>query len=125
MKKLYIDDIRNAPDESWSIARTALSAIRAIAQFSPEVISLDHDISHQVTVGTRSSPFPCDETFESVAWFIVAHFKSRPHLLVPRVILHTSNPIGAKKMADILFEGLRIVAEIKPMGAANRLETIV
>jgi len=70
--KLFVDDIRNAPDESWTVARTINAAISFLETFEPEVISLDHDISHQVSVGSLSRPYPCDETFTAVAYYIKA-----------------------------------------------------
>ena len=123
--KLFVDDIRNAPDETWHVARTAIEAIRAIARYDFEVISLDHDISHQVHLDELSRPFPCAETFASVAYYITA--KYRPYLNAekspqfPRVILHTSNQVAGDEMARILEEA-DINIEKKYMGAANRLE---
>jgi len=31
MTKLYIDDLRNSPDDSWIVARTITGAIRVLA----------------------------------------------------------------------------------------------
>lgn len=131
--KLFVDDIRNAPNESWNVSRTVLSAIRAIEQFEPEWISLDHDISHQVTVGGVSRPYPCEETFESVAHYIALKHMNRIHERAcgskkpdwsPKIILHTSNPVGQKKMETILLEGLIPFADINTVlsKAVNRLE---
>ena len=120
--KLYVDDIRNAPDESWAVARTVRSAIAFIHQFGLEVteISLDHDISHQVSIGTKlERPFPCEETFASVAYFIGAYYKSVGKK--PKVTIHTSNPSGAQTMERILGQ-YDVGADIKMLGAANRLE---
>ncbi len=122
--KLWVDDIRNAPDETWTVARTVGAAIRAIAMFGNdmEVISLDHDISHQVTIGTGlERPFPCEETFEPVAWFMAFRYSGN---LTPKVILHTSNVSGARKMHDALVARWETDERIetKPMGLANRLE---
>lgn len=129
--KLWVDDIRNAPDESWAVARTVTSAIRAIAQFDCTEISLDHDISHQVAVGALSRPFPCEETFEAVAHYIAAkYWHDKPISkelsvarlnLYPKITLHTSNPVGAEKMKSILKD-VGIDCTIKLTGAANRLE---
>lgn len=131
--KLWVDDIRQAPDDTWTVARTATAAIRAIARYDFEVISLDHDISHQVTVGALGRPYPCDETFESVAYYIVAkHWVRRedrslpelamlrPHL-APKIIIHTSNTVAGDRMAQ-MFKDADIPFEKKYMGAANRLE---
>jgi hypothetical protein len=122
MKKLFVDDIRNAPDESWTVARTVTAAISAIATFHFEVISLDHDISHQVVMGGLSRPYPCDETFTPVAQFLAEKYnEDGPAFKIrPRIIIHTSNPAGALRMAGHL-EGFEI--ERKESGPANRLET--
>lgn len=121
--KLYIDDIRFAPDNSWTVARTVTSAVAFIAQFGSQLteISLDHDISHQVTVGDLSRPYPCVETFQPVAWFIAFYYSSLPK--GPKITIHTSNPDGAEKMKSIILSQVKDVSiVVKPMGAANRLE---
>lgn len=129
--KLWVDDIRNAPDESWHVARTALAAIRAIARYDFEVISLDHDISHQVQVGAIERPFPCEETFMSVAFYLVEKywiskdsgngFKLGRLVVPPKIIIHTSNQVAGDEMAT-MFKEVEIPCEKKYMGAANRLE---
>jgi len=119
--KLWVDDIRNAPDDTWTVARTVLSAIRAISKFDFAEISLDHDISHQVAVGALSRPYPCEETFESVAHYIVAVYGYAPGAKRPKIIVHSSNVVGSEKIMDILKHA-DLEIEYKPMGLANRLE---
>ena len=114
--KLRADHIRNAPDDTWHVARTATEAIRAIARYDFDVISLDHDISHQVHVDNLSRPYPCGETFASVAYYIAEKYRNA---LAPRIILHTSNQVAGDEMAEVLAP---IQVEKKYMGAANRLE---
>lgn len=93
--KLYVDDLRREP-AGWHLARTVTEAIRVLATREVEEVSLDHDISHRVNVDSVARPFPCGETFEPVAWYLGAtEFGGR-------VTLHTANPVGAKKMAEIL-----------------------
>lgn len=58
MAKLFVDDIRDVPNETWTLVRTVTAAINAIAVVEFEVISLDHDISHQIAMGHISRPFP-------------------------------------------------------------------
>lgn len=119
--KLWIDDIRNAPSEDWTVARTVTEAIRAISKFEFEEISIDHDISHQVAVGKLSRPYPCEECFCAVAYYIgekMGNWVGKE----PKIILHTSNPVGAKEMYQILIDH-GIGSEIKSTGRiANRLE---
>jgi hypothetical protein len=59
MTKLYIDDLRNSPDDSWIVVRTLTGAIRVLATMDVDVISLDHDISHYVSVDGNARPFAC------------------------------------------------------------------
>lgn len=126
--KLWVDDIRNAPDDTWHVARTVTAAIRALAMFEFEEVSLDHDISHQVSVGELSRPFPCDETFEAVAHYIAekalasGRFEDRARRWDPKVVLHTSNPVGAQAMKEVLYRGFITDIQVRPFGAANRLE---
>jgi hypothetical protein len=95
--KLYIDDLRKCP-EGWVLARTVTEAIRLLANQAVEEVSLDHDISHRINMDSIARPFPCQETFEPVAWYLAAAKFSGP------VTLHTANPIGARKMEAILTE---------------------
>jgi hypothetical protein len=122
--KLWVDDIRNAPDETWHVARTSLEAIRAISRYEFEVISLDHDISHQVVMGDLSRPFPCEETFASVAYYIASKYSyaNKPGSpYVPEIRLHTSNQVAGDEMAEVLKSSGLASSKVY-MGAANRLE---
>ncbi len=133
--KLFVDDIRHIPDDTWVAAKTINAAISFIDTFSEqiEVISLDHDISHQVSVGTTSRPYPCDDTFTAVAYFIREKYKEAimykslkkdgihmaPEPKMPKIIVHTSNPAGAVKIMGLLSD---FEVERREAGFANRLE---
>ncbi len=120
--KLFVDDIRNAPDDSWIVARTVTDAIRAIARFRDDIseISLDHDISHQVSVGPTSRPYPCAECFCAVAYYIAIDRQGDAHTPLS-VKIHTANPVGAKEMQQIL-EDAGVKATIEPYTPTNRFE---
>lgn len=123
--KLWVDDIRNAPDDTWQVARSVSAAIRTIARFRDEIteISLDHDISHPIN-HDLSKMTTCEETFAAVAYYIAEVYMTNATLKdapVPKITLHTSNPVGADDMKSILADA-GITAEVKMMGAANRLE---
>ena len=92
--KLWIDDFRDAPDDSWTEVRKVEEAIRLAAHFSWDVISIDHDIENR----------PDDETFKPVAYFIgqKAEFWRQFNKHVPKVIVHSDNPVGARQIIDIL-----------------------
>lgn len=136
MMKLWIDDIRNAPDASWTVVRTVNSAVNALSQFDFDVISIDHDISHQVQIGTGlERPFPCEETFMSVAHYIGARSLLRRVLEElpgkgkgpwnPKVIIHSSNVVAAARMRMVLSEYFVEDVTEEPMGMVNRLEAEV
>lgn len=121
MIKLFVDDIRNPPDDSWVVARTVTEAIRMLATQDVGVVSLDHDIQHGVEVAGCHIAFTCMETFEPVARFICALASSDLQCELATIVLHTANPVGARKMAEIFHEeGLGIV--ISPMKPVNRLK---
>lgn len=120
--KLFVDDIRHPPDDTWNIARDVSSAIRAVDMFGSEIafINLDHDISHQVVVGKMSRPYPCTETFEAVARYLALYKRAHPDFS-PIIIIHTSNPVGLKNMRNLLNDaGFLVEAELAR--GANRLE---
>lgn len=130
-RKLWIDDIRDAPDKSWTVVRTVTEAIRMIAKFRWDVISLDHDISHYEKVGKEGwedvdqEVRACGETFQPVAYFLGEKYwisrkmsdvdkllagggisdesvhLARP-LAGPRIVIHSANPEGAREMQLIL-----------------------
>ena len=92
--KLFVDDNRVCPD-GWELARTATQAIRILAQFPVEEVSLDHDIECYYSGNTHTSR----ETFEAVAYYIaVMPKKFRPK----RVRIHTANPPAGYKLESIL-----------------------
>ena len=123
--KLYIDDIRPAP-EGWMQARNVTDAIKTIARFGEEItdISLDHDISLSVIVDGIQRPFPSPETFQAVAYYMVHRWHKDVYGRKdkPNVIIHTANPVGGKELSLIL-EDFNIT--ITPESRVNRLESEV
>jgi len=117
--KLWIDDIRNAPDDSWTVVRNVTSAIKAIAMFgdSIEAISFDHDISYQIQMGEVSRPYPSPETFQAVAEYVVLYYMKEKRIL-PLIKIHTANPTGAIALEKILKD-FRPVTNM--LGVAKRL----
>lgn len=120
--KLWIDDIRPAPDESWTIARTVTSAINFIHRYRKEleVVSFDHDISYQIQVGELSRPYPSPETFVPAAQFLAVAYSHTEFKERPKVHIHTANPVGKDALVDTLAAGFDVAVNM--MGVANRLE---
>ena len=128
--RLYIDDIRPAP-EGWMQARNVTDAIKTIARFGLEIteISLDHDISLAVSVSGEYRPFPSDETFQAVAYYMIAYYGNYHKGLVnpphkPKVTIHTANPVGGKELELLLNEN-GFTTTMNPASRVNRLESEV
>lgn len=119
--KIYVDDIRNVPDESWTLCRTITEAIRCIAFFADDIteISLDHDISAEVRVNGVYRPFPTEETFQPVAYYISERYRTAD--TPPKITIHTANPLGAEAM-EVAFAKRDYpgIIEIKMTGEAYR-----
>lgn len=124
--KIWVDDTRDAPDDSWTVVRKVEPAIALLAKFPMTHISLDHDIENR----------PDDETFKPVAYFIGEKYWTHKQMdrefeksefstkdmaiarlsLYPEVTIHSINSVAAKEMATILND-YGIIAKIKPYEA--------
>lgn len=102
--KLWVDDLRDAPDDSWTVARKVEPATNIICNMKLEEISLDHDIENR----------PDDETFCPLAFVIGLRYQTVQEMsdfitgfgprvqAVPKITIHSINPVGAKRMQAIL-----------------------
>jgi len=96
--KLYIDDLRTPPDDSYIIARTVEEAQILIQQFGmPNFISFDHDLGMDDTENLLPTGYDfakwlvdmdLDEIFE-----IPSDFEFQ---------VHSQNPVGAKNIQTYL-----------------------
>ncbi len=99
--KLWIDDIRDAPDDSWTEIRKVQPGMEFINHFGDQIthISIDHDIENR----------PDDETFMPLCWYItilVAGSRIKKGFeWKPQVRVHSDNPVGAKRMVDVFQAG--------------------
>ncbi len=113
--RLWIDDIRKAPDDTWHVARNVTEAIRCIAKYGDSLthISFDHDASHGVNHDTSMEvSCPCD--FTAVAYFLGEYFQNHFSLEDCEITIHSANPIGAENIKNILEEA-QLFPEIKPI----------
>lgn len=120
--KLYIDDIRPAPD-GWQQARTVTDAIRFLDMFGSQVdeISIDHDISYAVEVAGTQRPFPSPENFTAVARYIALKYGGK---IAVQVTVHSANPVGSQDLIAI-FNDAGITTLYFPASRVNRLESEV
>lgn len=84
--KLFLDDIRNPPDDSWVVVRTAEECMRILQTEKVELCSLDHDLGENVPTG-----------YDVLAWFEECIYSGYP-FHIPRFIVHSANPVGRERM---------------------------
>lgn len=111
--KLWHDDIRPAPDDTWLWARTNKEAIRLLLTYPCHECSLDHDLgldgiempetyaemqkanpeqAHAIFLAGRSEETGLDLVRAMVAL----------RLVPPKVTIHSWNPQGAVNMLNML-----------------------
>jgi hypothetical protein len=101
--KLWIDDCRAVPDESWTLAKTALQAIYIITHEviqthgGIEEISFDHDLGYDYGYDGKLS------TGAFVAKF-VATLVVKGDMKNPIWHVHSQNPWGANNIKNILID---------------------
>jgi hypothetical protein len=111
--KLWLDDVRPAPDWSWACVRTVEDAMFAFEHLPIEVASLDHDLGYIADPNWDGDPRepreldpeeyfiarsrPGGDGIDLVRWMCEhGHF---PSLLV---VIHSWNPDGARNMYEAL-----------------------
>ena len=103
--KLWLDDIRDPPDASWTIARTADEAIALLREPKHHftLASLDHDLGHcpscESCDGYRNV---CGCRCHLSGTFVV-NWMASEEVWPERVRIHSMNPVGAKNMQATLL----------------------
>lgn len=115
LRKFFFDDVRKAPGPDWIVARDVPEAKLRLATTAFDVMSLDHDIGMQMM---------CDKCYDEIAKPVtdpavieklhlgcqhmqhgtdLAKWMVEQILEWPRlIIIHSANPYGAQRMADLL-----------------------
>lgn len=91
--KIFLDDIRNPPDDSWTICKTYPEFINLILNNwdNIEEISFDHDL------GTKRNGYDCVEVIECYLRLGII----KPNYLVTFSI-HTQNPVGRNNIKNCI-----------------------
>jgi hypothetical protein len=85
--KLFVDDIRQPPDNTWIVATTAKKAIQVLNMNKVQVLSLDHDLGDP------------DETGYTIICWVEEQTVTNPNFHLPETILvHSANPVGSQKI---------------------------
>lgn len=87
MMKLWLDDVRPAPD-GWTHVKTAEEAIAALATGMVEAASLDHDLG----------PSDAGTGYDVLVWVEKAMAERAWYGPLPRLHVHSANPVGRNRM---------------------------
>lgn len=85
--KLWVDDIRNSPDDSWIIARDYNKAIDCLDTGFFDVVSLDHDL------GDESA-----KTGYNIVCWIEKKIVTGEWTTLPTIYVHSANPVGRRNI---------------------------
>ncbi len=99
--KLWVDDVRRPPGDSWEWARTNDQAKAFLLRNDVVEASLDHDMGgHTVNPDDPESYFIAghseDNGFRLVEWMV------EKDIIPPKIRIHSWNPSGARRMANLL-----------------------
>jgi len=99
--KLYLDDERSAPDDSWTLVRTFQECVRVLRRDWYEIteISLDHDLGDERRNGYDVLSYIEDDVYDSDL------------IHVPKIHIHTANPPARKRMLQAVenIEKLQLI----------------
>jgi len=89
--KLFLDDLRKAPDDSWVVVRSVKDFIKVIEERGmPDVISFDHDL------GTESYEVLASTGMDAAKWLV------EKELIPKKVMVHSANNVGAENIRRLL-----------------------
>lgn len=91
--KLWVDDIRIPPDDTYDIARTFGDAVVKLSATEYTDIYLDHDLADFVDMRERTG-------YDVVMWLVQRKYQG---FKVPlRYHYLTANPVGRKNMKELV-----------------------
>jgi hypothetical protein len=108
MTKLYLDDVRPAPDSSWTVVRSYDEFIKYMSENPvPDIISFDHDLAdehyHDPETWAKVKEHGIDYTIyrektglDCVKWLVDNDIR------LNRWQVHSMNPIGAENIRGLL-----------------------
>lgn len=109
--KLFVDDVRDPPDDGWIVARTVADAKTYLLRDDVIMVSLDHDMgacadcvrrgAHIGDCGSEERMYQnwcqhAEDGYQLVCWMI-------EHDRIPTMVnVHSMNPVGRRRMIQAL-----------------------
>lgn len=110
MTKLFLDDIREPWDSSWTVVRNYNQFVKFFEKNPvPEVIAFDHDLeaSHYSVCNNGGEKYEGKTGYDCAEW-LVRHAEATEQAVPDVVIVHSWNYDGARRIASLF----------KPYGSA-------
>lgn len=96
--KIWLDDIRTPPDESWTWCKSAQEFEKTFVHHFHEIfeISFDHDLaSFNSLTGDEITGYHCLCMVEKFA-------RHNIDWTIPKMHVHSANPVGAQRMLKVI-----------------------
>lgn len=87
--KLFLDDVREPPDNSWTVCRLPIEVIEMMESHDISIVSLDHDLGL------------CDITGMYVLNWIEEKMHFDELWIPPLILIHSANPIALERMLKV------------------------
>lgn len=97
--KLYVDDLRDPPDDGWTVCRSSGDAVHYLSGGNYSLMSLDHDLGDH------------DTGDQIIKWMIEQCLDGNYGCVPCEIIIHSANPVGSSNMEFDLFTLARILNE--------------
>lgn len=112
MIKLFLDDERRPPDNTWRVVRS-LPAFTAWIETNgmPDLISFDHDLStahYRYAIEGRDARDLPDTGYACALWLLDYHSKNRGDF--PATTVHSMNPVGAENIRGLIKSYLSMIS---------------
>lgn len=85
--KLFVDDVRPVPDDSWAVARTYSEARDLFDNNMITIMSLDHDLGEEKT------------GYDFLLYVVEQYY---PEKVPIQCKIHSANPVGRDRMLGVI-----------------------
>ncbi len=106
MRRLFLDDFRDPPDVSWDVVRNYDEFVTYIGQYGvPDMLSFDHDLAeehYRIWPRHEDDEYPPNESFVERTGLDCAQYLVDHKLPIHWWQVHSANPVGAKRIRDLL-----------------------
>lgn len=110
MKKLFLDDLRKAPDSTWEVVRSYKAFVEYIEKNGvPDIISFDHDLSFEHYPFGEEYPtadIPYGKYVERTGYDCAKWLIDRG-TLPKKYFVHSMNPVGKQNIEFIMSAAYR------------------